>query len=1061
MFVKSLKKKKGKLNSRFPKNNLFLKIKHSYYLSKINNKSLNFNFMISQINARGWITIYVSEPGEKGDPGQPAEFYDLMPLTEKAIVIIDSDNPNGKLIVQLQYNIRHITGDTIEVVNSSASGYHIRFRTNISATYYSLSNGVSNPSYTNASFLPNYHTASSKPDYLIVELCKGSSHTVINQKIVPVVFNDSLLFDINTSLNQITSQVQGHSANIEDLLNRSVGGRNFVRNTSDSWSDWITLRDVYNQTIQFGECYLPADKEVGDYFTSQIIIEWSSVEETHNGTFKIATQSSVDNAWTAPSFWDNHLVNYTAEPEDGIVRYVHTYQVQDSNKNAVLMKPSIRIDYASGAFRYKCVKIEKGNTPTDWSKNPDDIDSSILSVNNSISQWQQTMDSISSTVNTHTTNINTINGQISSLQNDVTRVEQKADSITSTVDKLFVETLFENQIQGGSFFSLSDGQSGQSISYDSASNTYKMQCTSTAQDIDYSNNYNSTNFRIDKGKYQLSFYVDLSAPTVQYNCVVDIRNASGTVLKEKVIVDNSYSPYTNGTMVVDSFEVPQDDCRFQLYFESVYNDRQIAASWWISVRDLKITMQTQAASILEQKADSITSTVYEYRRDIAALSDDNLNLFKRSVYDGSELSSGNKWEFVSSGLNYIFNNWTSFNRVFNDGYCNWETKSNGTTYVYSPYLYLTANQAYTLNCTFSYEDGKNTLQLCRFSNAARARAISSIASTTTLQTSPMTLDYGSDVVTFTPTTTGYYRIRFGNKVSNYDEDNDYNVEIQYVRLYKGTYTAEQFKKWSENNSKVYSQIQQTGHSISLKVHDDLLETGIDIENQTIDVYADKFTIYNNSDEQIFGTDRDGNVDITGTIRAKSLYREICFFVDGGNYHFPNDTENRKWYYCYDLSYMEDNDDAEGWVDHNNFSIGGYYAWPNEKAPHYGTAPLGFVNCTYDADIIMMLPRANGTWRDSVAVILPSPNDFAGKIVKILTTRSVTTVASGAAIKIGCVEDQKMALGFYASSNGTSYSAVSVVDTITISPYYNVELMSIGGKWIVMDITSKNYSITGN
>ena len=167
-----------------------------------------------------------------------------------------------------------------------------------------------------------------------------------------------------------------------------------------------------------------------------------------------------------------------------------------------------------------------------------------------------------------------------------------------------------------------------------------------------------------------------------------------------------------------------------------------------------------------------------------------MNLFKKTVYDGSELASGNKWEFVDSGLNYIFDNWTNYNRVFNDGYCNWETKSNGTTYVYSPYLYLTANQAYTLNCTFSYEDGKNTLQLCRFSNAARARAISSIASTTTLQTSPMTLDYGSDVVTFTPTTTGYYRIRFGNKVSNYDEDNDYNVEIQYVRLYKGTYTAE-------------------------------------------------------------------------------------------------------------------------------------------------------------------------------------------------------------------------------------------------------------------------------
>jgi hypothetical protein len=45
----------------------------------------------------------------------------------------------------------------------------------------------------------------------------------------------------------------------------------------------------------------------------------------------------------------------------------------------------IRVDYALGSFRYKCVKVEKGNTATDWSKNPDDIDSSLLSVNNSVS----------------------------------------------------------------------------------------------------------------------------------------------------------------------------------------------------------------------------------------------------------------------------------------------------------------------------------------------------------------------------------------------------------------------------------------------------------------------------------------------------------------------------------------------------------------------------------------------------------------------------------------------------------------------------------------------------
>ena len=1013
--------------------------------------------MISQQIAKAYYTIYISEKGDPGDPGQPAEFYDIYPLIEKCVVYINEDNPNGCLGLQLQYNIQHIVGNTITTETASSNNYHIRFKTNVSSTYYYLSYNTLSPSYTNASFLTNYHNATNKPEYIIVELCNGSSHTLVKQKIVPVVFNTGLLFDINEELNTITSTVQGLENQMDNL---NVGSRNYARNTSDEWSDWITLRNVSNQTERLcSSTYLPAEKNVGDFYTSQITIQWSSVEASQDGTFYIAAQTSVDGSWTTPSIWNTSLLLYRTEPEDSIVKYVHTYQIQESNKNYVEIRPSIRFDYATGQFRYKCVQIEKGNIATDWRPAPEDIDSSIMSVSNSVSQIQQTMNTISSTVNTHTTNINTINGQISSLNNDITRIEQKADGITSTVDKLLVETLYDTQIYGGTFFTQSDGQSSQSISYNSSSNTYKMQCTSTAHDIDYSNNWNSTTYRIDKGKYQISFNIDMSVSTVQYYCVVSIRNSSGTLLSEKYVVDNSYSPYTKGTLVVDSFEVPQDNCRFHLYFESAYNDKQSSSTWWITVKDLKITMQTQAASILEQKADSISSTVFEQSRTIDSLKNDSKNLFKTTVYDGSELSAGNKWEFVAGGLNYTFDNWTKYNTVFVDGYGDWKTEATGTTYIYSPYLYLYKDQAYTLNCYYNFEGCNNTLQLCRYSNINNAKAIETIAATTTIKTAPIYMEYQEDVVVFTPTTSAYYRIRFGNQVTNYDSEEDYIAELGYVRLYRGTYTANQFSPWQSNNSQTYSKILQTGNSISLKVHQELYDTGIDIENQKVTLTADNFIVNNNSNETVLGTDRDGNIEIKGTIRAKSLYREICFFVDGGIYHFPNDSDNKKWYYCSSLSEMIDNDELEGWGDHNNFSVGGYYSWPTDKAPHYGSPPNGFSACTYDADIIMMLPKANATWRYSTPVILPLPTDFPGKIIKILTTRSVTSVDSGASIKVGCVQSQKMALGFYASTTGTSYSAVSIVDTITLSPYYNIELMSIDSKWIVMDISSKNYNIT--
>jgi len=139
--------------------------------------------MISQTTCRAWITITVLENGQDGSTGPKgdnAEYYDLNVLTEKFIVYIDSNNPNGKAVVQLQYNIHHINGNTTEVVNSSASGYHIRFRRNdVSSTYYPLSTGVSNPNFTDNSFITNFHNQTSKPDYLIVYLCYGSSHTVL------------------------------------------------------------------------------------------------------------------------------------------------------------------------------------------------------------------------------------------------------------------------------------------------------------------------------------------------------------------------------------------------------------------------------------------------------------------------------------------------------------------------------------------------------------------------------------------------------------------------------------------------------------------------------------------------------------------------------------------------------------------------------------------------------------------------------------------------------------------------------------------------------------------
>lgn len=401
--------------------------------------------MTSQEIARNYITIYLSE---QGDPGQPAEFYKLFTVTEVVMVTIGDNNQNGTLGIQLKYNIQHITGNTIETVSAAntTTGYNIRFRTNKTATYYNLSTGTTTPTFTNTSFMTNYHTNANKPDYIIVELCRGKDNnkTVLEQKIIPVAYNNQAIFDINQELNQISSTVQGHDASINYLDNTKVGARNYVRGTSDQWSDWIPLRDSSNFTVQFGNaqegkgnCYLPDDKEIGDEYTSQITVEYSSVEATGTGTFRIAAQASMDNQWQGQSpLWNSQLILHTTEPEDGVYKYVHTYKIDSSNVNTVMMRPMIRIDYAAGALRYKCIKVEKGNKATDWSPAPEDFDDQIVTITDSISQISQTMNSISSTVSSHTTQIDNLNSSVNTNATNISNLTQTASQIQSTVTSI-------------------------------------------------------------------------------------------------------------------------------------------------------------------------------------------------------------------------------------------------------------------------------------------------------------------------------------------------------------------------------------------------------------------------------------------------------------------------------------------------------------------------------------------------------------------------------------------------------------------------------------------------
>ena len=406
-------------------------------------------------------------------------------------------------------------------------------------------------------------------------------------------------------------------------------------------------------------------------------------------------------------------------PGDEVIQYVNSQAIVEGNKDATLIRPAIRIDYISGKFRYKCVKIERGNTATDWSVNPDDIDSSIISVTNSMSQIQQTMNSITSTVNSHTTNINNLNSSLSSVQDNMSQISQRADSIESTVSSI------NSSING---------------------------------------------------------------------------------------INSSISQIT-------------------------------------------------------QRADSIESTVAEHSNQIDWALGDPDNLYKQTSFDGGVLNQGdgwiNKWQFISTVI-YNCENWTKYNTPFYDGQTTWKNLGSGTSYLYTPYLFLNGNRTYTLNCYFdSPDDAIMRIDLCQYDNVASARNFAPIAATTQLHGNSW-LDNDSDVVYFTPTTDGFYRIRFCNIVNDYDSNENYSVELKYVRLYLGQKTISQICKWNDLFARSFSKIQQTANDITLQVNNislvlDSLSQNITLNGDTI---INGYLVLNDSDTGFLLNSSNGTIQVS-------------------------------------------------------------------------------------------------------------------------------------------------------------------------------------------------------
>ena len=390
--------------------------------------------------------------GTNGTDGNDAEFYHLSPVVEKVIV-----DKNGTLGVQLQYQIAHIKGGSITTVSANSSGYWIRFKRNDNSTYYNLSTGTETPSYTNNSFITNYHQQSSKPIYLTVYLVYGSNATVKEQKTIAIIFDAGATLEITDN---ITSTVQGHTTSIGNLQNQvdnmEIGGYNLLRYTATP--KYRNINDAYNSASDGTWCKA-SDGNSTSNPREVVTLSDAPVKGIEKGIRITLGQSGVPhirynevpvlpNEYYTLSCYARLISgsaklniqqgngttstnNYTSVTHDLTTswrQYSYTFKITGSATNAYVGPIT-----SLGTIEVCGMMVEKGNVATCWKPNPNDYEAQLTTISNSVSQIIQRADSIESTVNTHTTQINTANGNILSLQTDVSNVTQTANAITSTV----------------------------------------------------------------------------------------------------------------------------------------------------------------------------------------------------------------------------------------------------------------------------------------------------------------------------------------------------------------------------------------------------------------------------------------------------------------------------------------------------------------------------------------------------------------------------------------------------------------------------------------------------
>ena len=173
------------------------------------------------------------------------------------------------------------------------------------------------------------------------------------------------------------------------LLSLSMGdGINVANGTSNQWSDWMTpAYDAENSCFTIAYAY-PGERQVGDTYTCHVEVEFADVTATEGQAFGFTTQGAVDGGWNVANIWTPSFIKLTDAPSDGVYSYTYISFINEGNADAVKFDLGFRCDYwASGAFRVRNLKVEKGARATEWSASSGDTGDGVNVAVDTSAEW--------------------------------------------------------------------------------------------------------------------------------------------------------------------------------------------------------------------------------------------------------------------------------------------------------------------------------------------------------------------------------------------------------------------------------------------------------------------------------------------------------------------------------------------------------------------------------------------------------------------------------------------------------------------------------------------------